>query len=109
LKTRAPIIAGVDLAATPLNPTGWGTLKGRVISACHLFNDKEIVSKILECKPKLIAVDAPLNLPKNKKITRKADREMQKRGYTVFQNYGKTHCARNKTHTESNSRGIRRH
>jgi predicted nuclease with RNAse H fold len=84
LKTQAPIIAGVDLAATPLNPTGWATLKGRVISACHLFSDKEILSKIVKCKPTLIAVDAPLSLPKNKKFTRKADREMQKRGYPVF-------------------------
>ena len=84
MKTQAPIIAGVDLAATPLNPTGWATLKGRVVSACHLFSDKEIVSKIIECKPTLIAVDAPLSLPKNKKFTRKADREMQKRGYPVF-------------------------
>jgi len=84
LKKQAPIIAGVDLAATPLNPTGWATLKGRVVSACHLFSDKQIVSKIMECKPTLIAVDAPLSLPKNEKFTRKADREMQKRGYPVF-------------------------
>jgi len=84
LKTQAPIIAGVDLAATPLNPTGWAILKGRVVSACHLFSDKEIISKIIECKPTLIAVDAPLSLPKNKKFMRKADREMHKRGYPVF-------------------------
>jgi len=84
LKTQAPVIAGIDLAATPLNPTGWATLKGRVVSACHLFSDKGIISKIIECKPTLIAVDAPLSLPKNKKFTRKADREMQKRGYPVF-------------------------
>ena len=84
MKTQAPIIAGVDLAATPLNPTGWAILKGRVVSACHLFSDKEIISKIIECKPTLIAVDAPLSLPKNKKFMRKADREMHKRGYPVF-------------------------
>jgi len=84
LKTQAPIIAGVDLAATPLNPTGWATLKGKVVSACQLFSDKEIVSKIIEYKLTLLAVDAPLSLPKNKKFTRKADREMQKRGYQVF-------------------------
>lgn len=84
MKTQAPIIAGLDLAATPLNPTGWAILKGKVIAACHLFSDKEILSKIIKCKPTLIAVDAPLSLPKNKKFTRKADREMQKRGYPVF-------------------------
>lgn len=59
-------------------------MKGRVVSACHLFSDKEIISKILECKPTLIAVDAPLSLPKNKKFMRKADIEMHKRGYPVF-------------------------
>jgi len=84
LKTQKPIIAGVDLAANPLNPTGWATLKGRAVSACHLFSNKEIKNKIVGCKPTLIAMDAPLSLPKNKKITRKADREMQKRGYPVF-------------------------
>jgi len=84
LTTQATVIAGVDLAATPLNPAGWATLKGRVVSTCHLFSDKEIVSRIIKCKPTLIAVDAPLSLPKNKNFTRKADREMQKRGYPVF-------------------------
>jgi len=84
LKTQAPIIASIDLAATSQNPTGWATLRGRVVSACHLFSDKEIVSKIHECNPTLIAVDAPLSLPKNKEFTRKADREMQKRRYLVF-------------------------
>jgi len=55
-----------------------------VVSARHLFSDKETVSKILECTPTIIAVDASLSLPKDKESTRKVDREMQKRGYPVF-------------------------
>ena len=75
MKTQAPIIAGVDLAATPLNPTGWATLKGRVVSACHLFSDKEIVSKIIKCKPMLLAVDAAVKTTACCPILRQTDEE----------------------------------
>jgi len=84
LKTQDAIIAGIDLAATPLNSTGWATLKNRVISASHLFSDEEIMDKVLNSNPTLVAVDAPLSLPKERRFTRKADREMHKRGYPVL-------------------------
>jgi len=84
LKIRGDIIVGIDLAGRPSNLTGWGTLKGLVISACHLFSDREIIGKTLECNPPLIAIDAPLSLPKNKAFMRKADRDMHKRSFPVF-------------------------
>jgi predicted nuclease with RNAse H fold len=77
-------LVGIDLAATTLNPTGWAALKGKVITVCQLFSDEEIVNKTLECTPSLIAIDAPLSFPINKGLTRKTDREMQKRGYRVL-------------------------
>ena len=77
------IIVGVDLAGVSTNPTGWALLKNKAISTCHLYRDKEILKHSTDCIPHLIAVDAPLSLPR-KDMMRKADREMCKRGYPVF-------------------------
>jgi len=84
LTKRDAAIAGIDLAGTSENPTGWATIKNKVVSAHHLFSDREIIKQIQESNPTLTAIDAPLSLPKNHGLTRKADREMQQRGYPVF-------------------------
>jgi len=77
------IIVGIDLAGATTNPTGWALLKNKAISTYHLYHDEEILKRSTDCRPHLIAVDAPLSLPK-KDVMRKADREMYKRGYPVF-------------------------
>jgi len=77
------VIVGIDLAGTSNNPTGWAMLMNKRISACHLYNDEEILKRSTECEPALIAIDSPLSLPKEG-VMRKADREMYKRGYPVF-------------------------
>ena len=77
------IIVGIDLAGVAANPTGWALLKNKAISAYHYYHDEEILKRSIDCRPHLIAVDAPLSLPK-KDIMRKADRDMYKRGYPVF-------------------------
>lgn len=77
------IITGIDLAGVPKNPTGWALWKNKVISTRHLHGNKEILEKLTKIKPILVAIDAPLSLPK-KGAMRKADREMHRRGYPVF-------------------------
>lgn len=77
------IIVGIDLAGKATNPTGWAMLRNKTISTCHLHHDEEILKRSINCDPKIIAVDAPLSMPK-KAIMRKADKEMHKRGYPVF-------------------------
>jgi len=77
------IIVGIDLAGVATNPTGWALLKNKTIFTNHMYPDEEILKRSTDCRPQLIAVDAPLSLPK-KGIMRKADREMHKRGYPVF-------------------------
>ena len=57
--------------------------KNKVVSACQLYNNEEILRRSINCDPALIAIDAPLSLPA-KGIMREADREMYKRGYPVF-------------------------
>jgi hypothetical protein len=80
---RKNVIIGVDLAGKATNPTGWAMLRNKTISTCHLHGDEEILKRSINCDPKIIAVDAPLSMPK-KAVMRKADKEMQKRGYPVF-------------------------
>jgi len=77
------IIVGIDLAGTAKNPTGWALWKNKVVSACQLYQNEEIVRRSIDCDPALIAIDAPLSLPVTD-IMRAADREMYKRGYPVF-------------------------
>jgi predicted nuclease with RNAse H fold len=77
------IIIGIDLAGIPKNPTGLAIWKEKEIFACQLYTDKEITETTLSCKPVLIAIDAPLSLPR-KDLLRQPDREMHKKGYPVF-------------------------
>jgi len=77
------IIIGIDLAGKATNPTGWTMLRNKTISTCHLHLDEEILDHSINCAPKIIAIDAPLSMPK-KAFMRKADKEMQQRGYPVF-------------------------
>jgi hypothetical protein len=77
------VIVGIDLAGKSNNPTGWAALINKRVSACHIYNDQEILKRSIECGPTLIAIDSPLNLPKEG-VMRKADREMHRHGYPVF-------------------------
>lgn len=80
---KTSIIIGIDLAGSPKNPTGWALWKNKAIKANLVYTDKEILEGVLSHNPSIIAIDAPLRLPK-KGILRKADKEMIKRGYRVF-------------------------
>jgi len=77
------IVIGIDLSAVPKNPTGWALWKNKVISIGHLYNNEEILKHLTNFEPNLVAIDAPLSLPK-KGAMRKADREMYRLGYPVF-------------------------
>lgn len=83
LELEALVIIGIDLAGSSKNPTGWALWKNRMVKANLVYTDKEILESVLNNHPSIIAIDAPLKLPK-KGILRKADKEMIKRGYRVF-------------------------
>jgi predicted nuclease with RNAse H fold len=83
LELKTPIIIGIDLAGSPKNPTGWALWKDKTIKADLVYTDKEILKGVLSHNPYIIAIDAPLRLPKEG-ILRKADKEMMERGYRVF-------------------------
>lgn len=77
------IIIGIDLAGKQKNPTGWAFWKNKEVEPALIYTDKEILEKIMHAKPTIVAIDAPLKLPK-KGLLRKADKELIKRGYRVF-------------------------
>lgn len=77
------VVIGIDLAAKETNPSGWAVLENRITKACHLHRNSEIIRCSIRWRPTVIAVDAPLSLPRNG-ATRFADREMRRHGYPVF-------------------------
>lgn len=77
------IIIGIDLAGTETNPTGWALWKNKTASTCLMYQDQEILERLQNLRQALVAIDAPLSLPREG-IMRHADREMHKQGYPVF-------------------------
>lgn len=80
---RDESIIGIDLAADPKNPTCWASLKQKRVRTKLLHTDKDILRETLPAKPALVAIDAPLSMPRCGKA-RTADREMMHRCYRVF-------------------------
>jgi len=80
---RKEVIIGIDLAGKQENPTGWALWKERTLKTSLLYADKELLEGIVKSKPAIIAIDAPLGLPKSG-ILRKADKKMIKKSYRVF-------------------------
>lgn len=76
-------IVGLDLAGVEKNKTGFCFLENSKVETCVLYKDKEIIEKIKEIKPEIIAIDAPLSLPK-KGLMRKIEKELRKKGIRIF-------------------------
>jgi len=76
-------IVGIDLAGKPERPTGWACLKGAQIKVKEIFSDEDILEETVRVKPVIVAIDAPLTLPKLG-VNRESDREMRRHGYPVL-------------------------
>ncbi len=85
-------IIGLDLAGVENRPTGFCILTNMKVNTCIVFADKEIIQRIDQIKPCLIAIDAPLCLPPGRKSIeertnvhlRECDRELLKIGIKLF-------------------------
>jgi len=86
-------ILGIDLAGSEKRKTGICILNEKMEANCFCFSkDKEILGLIEKEKPDLIAIDAPLSLPKGRKSLkrkskihfRECDRELWKFGIKFF-------------------------
>ena len=86
------VIVGLDLAGVEGRPTGFCELEGMKAETTLVYADKEILTKIREGKPQVVAIDAPLSLPPGRKSLeertgvhlRDCDRELLKRGIRFF-------------------------
>lgn len=63
------IIAGVDLAGSPRRPTGFSKLyyPSLDVYTSIIYTDEEILEAISTCKPRVVAIDAPLGLPRGRR------------------------------------------
>jgi len=85
-------ILGIDLAGSEKRKTGICLMDKKLNAKCQiLFKDREILDLIEKERPDLIAIDAPLSLPKKRKNLRRAkihfrkcDRELWKFGIKFF-------------------------
>ncbi len=85
-------IIGLDLAGVEARPTGYCKLLGRKVETALIYTDSEILSRIREIKPKIVAIDAPLSLPPGRKSLnerngnhlRECDRELLKKRIKFF-------------------------
>jgi len=90
-------VVGVDLAGVEKNKTGFAILSSNLhVTTLNLHSDREIVSTISDVKPILVAIDAPLGLPRGRcclengcscakfGLVRDAERELRKMGIKVF-------------------------
>jgi len=83
------VVAGIDLAGVETRPTGICFLANNFVKTKLVYTDNEIISEMLEEKPLVIAIDAPLSLPKGKTIDsknciRECDKALRKMGIRFF-------------------------
>ena len=60
------VVVGLDLAGSPKRPSGFCWLRRRDAETQDLYSDEEILGIIDGAKPALIAIDAPLTLPRGR-------------------------------------------
>ena len=60
---NATSIIGLDLAGVETRPTGYCKFLDMKVKTSVIYTDAEILSKIRQIVPRIVAVDAPLSLP----------------------------------------------
>jgi len=85
-------VVSLDLAGVETRPTGFCVLKGLMVEACLVYTNDEMVTRTVECEPKIVAIDAPLCLSSGRKSIeqrtgvhlRECDKALLKRGIRFF-------------------------
>ncbi|MGA2766799.1 MAG: DUF429 domain-containing protein [Candidatus Bathyarchaeia archaeon] len=85
-------IVGLDLAGVESRPTGLCVLKYMKAETSLVYKDEEVLKRIEESKPKIVAIDAPLSLPAGRESIeqrtnvhlRECDKELLRRGIRFF-------------------------
>lgn len=74
---------GIDLAGKGSNPSGFAVLKNREIEARLVYPDEEILRLCTHERPDVVAIDAPLSLPRKGNL-RVADAQLIRHGHRVL-------------------------
>ncbi len=85
-------IVGLDLAGVEIRPTGFCLLRGLIAESSLAYADCEILERVKRAMPAVVAIDAPLSLPRGRRTIedragehfRESDRELQRRGIKFF-------------------------
>lgn len=85
-------VIGVDLAGVWERDTGFCILRGMEAVTCVMHRDEEIIVETLKVKPSVVAVDAPLFIPRGRQSIqdrsgphlRHCDRDLLKMGIKFF-------------------------
>jgi len=86
-------VIGIDLAGSEKRPTGVCLMNEKLeVLVKTLFLDEEIVDYVNKLRPELVAIDAPLSIPKGRKTIddrsgphlRKCDEELLRMGIKFF-------------------------
>jgi predicted nuclease with RNAse H fold len=86
------LIVGLDLAGVETRPSGFSVLENMGVRTKLLYSNKQIIEDIQKIKPRVIAIDAPLSLPPDRKNIeektnshfRGCDKQLLKRGIKFF-------------------------
>jgi predicted nuclease with RNAse H fold len=91
---KSDAFIGIDLAALPKNQTGVCLFDGEYFAPCTLHDDEEILNYVRERRPRVVAIDAPVTLPRGRccwddaccgpRKIRECDRMLIARGHRVF-------------------------
>lgn len=76
-------VVGIDLAGRANNPSGFALFSDRGLDVRLVYSDEEMIELCERERPVLIAIDAPLSLPRRGNL-READASLIKRGLRVF-------------------------
>ena len=73
-------VVGIDLAGKSENPTGFCVIDDSTVQTGLIFDDETIIKQIEKEKPDIIAIDAPLWMPREG-IWRPGELQLIKRGF----------------------------
>lgn len=85
-------VVGLDLAGVESRPTGFCVLEDMKAETSLMYKDAEVLRRIEDSKPEIVAVDAPLSLPAGRESVeqrtnvhlRECDKELLRRGIRFF-------------------------
>jgi len=95
-RNRSPVSVGIDLSGSEERNSGFCILQENKAYLEVLKTDDDLISKTMSVKPKVISIDSPLSLPKDRccaddscecrkyGITRECERILKKRGINVY-------------------------